>query len=84
MSNPIIRIITADIPLAAEVVAKGAQALDPRGELYTEANVGERLAVPVSTPPNNQAADFLGIFLPAEGINRWFYASCISPAINFL
>jgi uncharacterized protein len=37
-------VITADIPLAAEVVAKGGQALDPRGELYTEANVGERLA----------------------------------------
>src|SRR5258708_12737691 len=38
-------VITADIPLAAEVVAKGGQALDPRGELYTEANVGGRLAV---------------------------------------
>lgn len=38
-------VITADIPLAAEVVARGGQALDPRGELYTEANVGERLAV---------------------------------------
>ena len=38
-------VVTADIPLAAEVVANGAQALDPRGELYTEANVGERLAV---------------------------------------
>lgn len=38
-------VITADIPLAAEVVAKGAQALNPRGELYTDANVGERLAV---------------------------------------
>jgi uncharacterized protein YaiI (UPF0178 family) len=38
-------VITADIPLAAKVVAKGAQALDPRGELYTDANVGERLAV---------------------------------------
>ena len=37
-------VITADIPLAAEVVAKGAQALDPRGELYTDANVGEHLA----------------------------------------
>jgi hypothetical protein len=37
-------VITADIPLAAAAVAKGAQALDPRGELYTEANVGERLA----------------------------------------
>ena len=38
-------VITADIPLAAEVVAGGGQALDPRGELYTDANVGERLAV---------------------------------------
>lgn len=38
-------VITADIPLAADVVHKGAQALDPRGELYTDANVGERLAM---------------------------------------
>lgn len=38
-------VITADIPLAAEVVAQGAQALNPRGELYTDENVGERLAV---------------------------------------
>jgi len=37
-------VITADIPLAADVVDKGAQALNPRGELYTEANVGQRLA----------------------------------------
>jgi uncharacterized protein YaiI (UPF0178 family) len=37
-------VITADVPLAADVVAAGAQALDPRGELYTEANVGARLA----------------------------------------
>jgi len=38
-------VITADIPLAARVVAKGGIALDPRGELYTEENVGERLAM---------------------------------------
>ena len=38
-------VITADIPLAADVVAGGAQALNPRGELYTDANVGERVAV---------------------------------------
>ncbi|MFV1965987.1 MAG: YaiI/YqxD family protein [Pirellulaceae bacterium] len=38
-------VITADIPLAAEVVAKGAPVLDPRGELYTDATIGERLAV---------------------------------------
>ncbi|MEQ8954511.1 MAG: YaiI/YqxD family protein [Gammaproteobacteria bacterium] len=36
-------VITADIPLAAEVIAKGAQALSPRGELYTKNNIGARL-----------------------------------------
>ncbi|MDB5387308.1 MAG: hypothetical protein JWM11_2954 [Planctomycetaceae bacterium] len=38
-------VITADIPLAADVVAKGGQALNPRGELYTNENIGSRLAV---------------------------------------
>lgn len=36
-------VITADIPLAAEVIAKGGFALNPRGELYTEDNVRARL-----------------------------------------
>lgn len=36
-------VITADIPLAAEVVAKGCLALNPRGELYTESNIRQRL-----------------------------------------
>ena len=36
-------VVTADIPLAAEVGAKGCQVLDPRGQLYTEDNIRERL-----------------------------------------
>ena len=36
-------VITADIPLAAEVVAKDCLALNPRGELYTEENIRQRL-----------------------------------------
>lgn len=36
-------VITADIPLAAEVIGKGGLALNPRGELYTSDNVRERL-----------------------------------------
>ncbi len=36
-------VITADIPLAAEVIARGGQALNPRGELYTRENIRERL-----------------------------------------
>jgi uncharacterized protein len=38
-------VITADIPLAAEVIERGGYALDPRGELYSEDNVRERLAI---------------------------------------
>jgi uncharacterized protein len=45
LANPGDLVVTADIPLAAQVIAKHAQAIDPRGELYTETNIGERLAV---------------------------------------
>jgi hypothetical protein len=36
-------VITADIPLAAQVIDKGGHALNPRGELYTEDNIRARL-----------------------------------------
>lgn len=38
-------VVTADIPLAAKIVDKGAYALNPRGELYTEENIGEILSM---------------------------------------
>lgn len=37
-------VVTADIPLAAELVAKEVFVLDPRGEIYDERNIGSRLA----------------------------------------
>jgi len=37
--------ITADIPLAALLVPKGAVVLDPRGDEYTVDSIGERLSV---------------------------------------
>jgi len=36
-------VITSDIPLAAEVIEKGAHALSPRGELHTTDNIRARL-----------------------------------------
>ena len=36
-------VITADIPLAAEAIEKGASALNPRGELYSIDNIRARL-----------------------------------------
>ncbi len=38
-------VITADIPLASEVVDKKAWALNPRGELYTKENIKQRLSM---------------------------------------
>lgn len=38
-------VITADIPLADLVIDKGGTALNPRGELYSKANIKQRLAV---------------------------------------
>lgn len=38
-------IVTADIPLAAHVVANKGTAINPRGELYTENNVKQRLGL---------------------------------------
>jgi uncharacterized protein YaiI (UPF0178 family) len=36
-------VITGDIPLAAEVIAKGGHALSPRGEMHTTENIRARL-----------------------------------------
>ena len=38
-------VITADIPLAARLVARGVAALNPRGEVYSTENIQERLAL---------------------------------------
>lgn len=55
-------VITADIPLAAEAIEKGAAAINPRGERYTPATIRERLTmrdlwipyVPVGSRPADQ------------------------------
>jgi uncharacterized protein YaiI (UPF0178 family) len=38
-------VITADIPLADRVIARGAFALDPRGKLFTQENIKDSLAM---------------------------------------
>ncbi|WP_058516778.1 YaiI/YqxD family protein [Legionella parisiensis] len=41
--KPFDLVITADIPLAAEVIAQKGLAINPRGEEYTENNIKQRL-----------------------------------------
>ena len=43
-------VITADVPLAAKVVEKGADALDPRGEEFTADDVHARLSMRNNLP----------------------------------
>jgi len=38
-------VVTADIPLAAEVLAKDAHVINPRGDFYTKDNIRERLSM---------------------------------------
>lgn len=38
-------VITADVPLAAELVPRGVNVLTPRGEWFTPANIGEKLSI---------------------------------------
>ena len=38
-------VVTADIPLAADVIKKGGHALNPRGEFYTRDNIQQHLAM---------------------------------------
>jgi hypothetical protein len=38
-------VITSDVPLAAELVAIGAEVLSPRGEWFTPSNIGEKLSL---------------------------------------
>lgn len=38
-------VVTADVPLAALVIAKGAVVIDPRGELLDKGNIEERLSM---------------------------------------
>ena len=38
-------VVTADVPLAASVIAKGALVIDPRGDLLDKGNIQERLTM---------------------------------------
>ena len=38
-------VVTADIPLAAQVIERGGHALDPRGEMYSADTIRERLTM---------------------------------------
>jgi len=68
-------VVTADIPLAAEVIKRGASALDPRGDLYSEDNVSERLAVRNLMQELRSTGDLLGGPAPFGPRDRQLFAN---------
>ncbi|MBY0345893.1 MAG: YaiI/YqxD family protein [Neisseriaceae bacterium] len=73
-------VITADIPLAAQIVAKGATGLNPRGEFYTPETVATALSLrnfmqtlretgALTDGPSPQKARDLHLF--AQALDRW-------------
>lgn len=75
-------VITADIPLAAKIVAKGATGLNPRGEFYTTDTVAATLSLRnfmqnlrdsgiVTGGPSPQQARDLRLF--AQALDSWLF-----------
>ncbi len=76
-------VVTADIPLAALVVEKGALALDPRGQLHTPDTIAQRLSmrdfmadlrgagIDTGGPPPLHARDRMAF---ANALDRWLAA----------
>ena len=68
-------VITADIPLAAEVITRGGRALDPRGELYSQDNVRERLAIRNLMQELRSTGEILGGPAPFASADRQRFAN---------
>jgi uncharacterized protein YaiI (UPF0178 family) len=68
-------VITADIPLAAEVIERGGHALDPRGEWYSEDNVRERLAFRNLMAELRSGGEILGGPATFNQANRQLFAN---------
>src|SRR5436309_6093719 len=53
-------VVTADIPLAARCLAKGARVLSPKGKPFTEGDIGSALALRDLTDQLRQAGQVTG------------------------
>jgi uncharacterized protein YaiI (UPF0178 family) len=76
--------ITADIPLAARCVAKGAAVLDPKGRLLTEANIGEAVGIRDLMDELRKTGDATGGPAPMTPRDRSRFLSKLDELINTL
>ena len=75
-------VITADIPLAAEVIEKGAHALNPRGELYDRDNIKQRLSMRNFMEEMRSTGENLGGPPPLNQSDRQKFANALDQLLT--
>lgn len=70
-------VVTQDIPLAARVLANGAEAVNPRGERFTQDNIAERLGIRNFMEELRGAGIQTGGAAPFNARDRQAFANCL-------
>jgi uncharacterized protein len=74
--------VTADIPLAARCLAKGARVLDPKGRKFTEDEIGHALATRELMDQLRQSGEITGGPSPMTPKDRSRFLSSLDEAVN--
>jgi uncharacterized protein YaiI (UPF0178 family) len=75
-------VVTADIPLAARCLAKGARALNPKGQPFTENDIGSALALRELMDELRQGGALTGGPAPMTPKDRSRFLSKLDEAVN--
>ncbi|GBE14562.1 MAG TPA: YaiI/YqxD family protein [Proteobacteria bacterium] len=75
-------VVTGDIPLAARCIEAGARVLGTRGEEFTEAGIGDALAMRALKDYLRQTGEFTGGPAPMDKKNRSRFLSRLDEMIN--
>lgn len=75
-------VITSDIPLAADIIEKGGQALSPRGELFSKENIKSLLGMRDFMDTMRSSGEHTGGPAPMNQNDRQQFANQLDKIIN--
>ena len=75
-------VVTADIPLAARALAKGARVLDPKGYAFTDNNIAEALALREMLEERRQRGEATGGPAPMTPKDRSRFLSKLDETVH--
>lgn len=75
-------VITSDIPLAADIIEKGGQALSPRGELFSKENIKSLLGMRDFMDTMRSSGEHTGGPAPMKQNDRQQFANQLDKIIN--